>query len=409
MPESPEEDIDALCVAYLAAQGRTQIDIARTLNLSQSAVSRLYARVKDTYIKTVFCEEKLSAEMSQKVRLRTCPHAVEERLKALAKKYDQEGPVVHSIFIRAGSDEVEQFEQFAAGAAPIVLNLLKQVRKTVGVAWGRTLWQTAQHLRSLVEAPWRATDPINFIPLCGEPLVDTQNAQAYADRTSSRIASELSRIANGDKPRPVWLGAVPAFIPRTFSERDQKVIDRLIDLVPYYGRIFGPRNRKRRHERPLVEDLDMILTAAGDSKHPVGFGKTPLLQLDAREAQELTDQIYGDIGGVLIPKTNPNSKKITSGKSLVGELTHLWTGLKMEHLQLCARQAFAEHGDHGRRPGVTLLGYREGLADLVCQAVQRGLVNHLIIGSALEPTIERALAPEFAIGSDNAVMNATHR
>jgi len=393
MPHSPEDDIDALSVAYLAAEGRTQIEIARTLNLSQSAVSRLYKTVRDSHIRTTFCQDKVSADTLQRIQRRTHPHAVEERLKELAREHGQEGPVVHSIFVRADSDELAQFEQFAEGAAPVVHHLLRRVGRSVGVAWGGTLWQTTQRLRSIVERPWREADPIEFIPLCGEPLVDTLDAQRFADRTSSRIASELSKIVNGDRPQPAWLGLVPAFIPRTFSGNDRKVIDRLIDLVPYYGRIFGFRNRKKPSERPLVENLDMILTAAGDSEHPVGFGKGPLLQLNAEEAERLADQIHGDIGGVLIPRLEPRLKKTAPRRNLVAELAHLWTGLKMDHLHLCARQAFGEPGDTGRRPGVILLGYREGLADLVVQAAQKGLVNHLLIGSPLEAAIEKTLAP----------------
>jgi hypothetical protein len=242
-----------------------------------------------------------------------------------------------------------------------------------------------------VQAPWRKdTSPIEFIPLCGDPLVDIQDAMLYADRTSSRIASELSKIVNGDGPRSPWLGLVPAFIPRTFSEDEREVIDRLIDLVPYYGRIFGPRNPRRRHEPPLAGNLDMILTAAGDSQHPVRFGQGPLLQLGPKEAKELSEHIHGDIGGVLIPKLDEHPRKTASGQDLVEELTGLWTGLKMEHLKRCARQAFAEPGE---RPGVTLLGYRESLAGLACEAVRQGLVNHLIIGSPLGAAIEKVLAP----------------
>jgi len=387
----PEEDIDALSVAYLAAAGRTQIDIARILGLSQSAVSRLYTRVKETYIRTTFCEEKLDADTIQRIRRRTSRLDVEGKLADLARKYGNEGPVVHSIFLREGSTLGEQFDQFSRDAAPVVMGLVKRVRRTVGVAWGSTLWQTTQQLRSVVEAPRRPNEQIDFVPLCGEPLGDILNAQQYADRTSSRIAIEMSRIINGDDRRTMSLGLVPAFIPRTFDKAAREAINNLIDLVPYYGRIFGPRGGSKGSERPLAEDLDMILTAAGDSEHPVGFGKGPLLQLEAEEADELRHHIYGDIGGVLISKFDPQTKKPTPGQKLVKELAGLWTGLRLDHLRLCARQAFADGGHSAGKPGVALLGFRESLAELVIQAVQQGLVNHLIIGSNLEAAIEKML------------------
>ncbi len=393
MPDANETSIDALSVAYLAAQGKTQIEISRILGLSQSVVSRHYSAVKDKYIKTVFLEDQVKPDTLQEIQRRTSGHGLQDRLQKLAWKHGQEGPQVHSVFLPEDHQGNPNFEMFAPRAAPFVYNLLKQARKTVGVAWGSTLWHTTQHLRTFVEAPWRKDLPIEFIPLCGDPLVDSLVAKRYADRTSSRIASELSKIVNGDELRSVWLGLVPAYIPRTFDKYQREVIDRFIDLSPHYGRIFGPRDGSTPAERPLAEDLDMILTAAGSSEYPVGFGKGRLLQLEDSEARELGKHIHGDIGGVLVPKTDPGPESTASGRQLVKELTDLWTGLRMVHLKTCARLAFADRGDQGRRPGVTLLGYRDDLADVVCQAVQEGVVNHLIVGSPLEAAIMKKLAP----------------
>jgi len=392
MADPKRVSIEALSVAYLAAGGKTQIEIARILGLSQTAVSRMYSEVRTTYVKTTFCEDKVDREVLEKIRRRTSRHHLEDRLKALAEKNGHQGPMVHSIFLPDVSDDAPQVHRFAVEAAPGVYNLLKQVRKTVGVAWGNTLWQTTQHLRTFLEGPWRQDFPIEFIPLCGDPLVDSVKAQRYADRTSSHIASELSKIVNGDGPRPLWLGLVPAFIPRTFNGSERRAIDRFIDLGPHYGRIFGPRNRSQGTERPLAEDLDMILTAAGSSKYPVRFGQGPLLQLEDGAAKMLEDCIHGDIGGALVPKFDQSDKKKAPGQNLVAELNGLWTGLKMEHLKVCAQSAFAEDSGRGKRPGVTLLAYRKELGDVVCQAVRWGLVNHLIIGSPLEAAIENALA-----------------
>ena len=275
MPDANETSIDALSVAYLAAQGKTQIEISRILGLSQSVVSRHYSAVKDKYIKTVFLEDQVKPDTLQEIQRRTSGHGLQDRLQKLAWKHGQEGPQVHSVFLPEDHQGNPNFEMFAPRAAPFVYNLLKQARKTVGVAWGSTLWHTTQHLRTFVEAPWRKDLPIEFIPLCGDPLVDSLVAKRYADRTSSRIASELSKIVNGDELRSVWLGLVPAYIPRTFDKYQREVIDRFIDLSPHYGRIFGPRDGSTPAERPLAEDLDMILTAAGSSEYPGRVWKRP--------------------------------------------------------------------------------------------------------------------------------------
>ena len=216
------------------------------------------------------------------------------------------------------------------------------------------------------------------------------SVEVFADRTSSRIASELSKTVNDDKaPRPAWLGLVPAFIPRnSFTDKEIKVIERLIDMVPQYGRIFGPRGSART---PVAADLHMILTSAGTAEHPVGFGRSPLLKLETREAKMLAENIWGDIGGVLVPKARGEQ---TESHPLVEELTYHWTGLKMEHLGNCSRRAFEQEDPAGARPGVVLLGFGVDRARLVLEAVRRGLVNHLIVSEDLETAILELIRQE---------------
>jgi len=206
--------------------------------------------------------------------------------------------------------------------------------------------------------------------------------------------SELSKAVNGDEPRPAWLGLVPAFIPRTFKPDEVRVIDRLIDLVPQYPRIFGPRIGPPGLWPPIAGDLHMIITAAGPAKRPVGFGQNPLLGLQDKEPEELAANIYGDIGGVLLARL-PNGPgehgQPPEPHPLVQDLTRRWTGLKIEHLEACSRRAFQERSKS--RPGVTLLSFGASHVEVVIEAVRRGLVNQLIIGSDLESAMLKALPP----------------
>ena len=383
MPKRPS--IEALAVAYLTAQGRRQNDIAQILNISQAAVSRLYRDVKDDYIERRFREDLIDDQILQQVRRMASPGAISAKINALAEANGSHGPVVYRI-PTIGGDPVEGF---ALEAALVVRDLLNRVRATVGVAWGNTIWHLGQALRAASpQSPWRQKAPIEFVPLCGDPLMDS--VEVFADRTSSRIASELSKTVNGEEARrPAWLGLVPAFIPRNrFAESEIKVINRLIDLVPQYGRIFGHRDPSSVVREPLAADLDMILTSAGSADHPVGFGRSPLLKLEPLEAKVLTENIYGDIGGVLIPRL----KEQKSGAApvthpLVRELARHWTGLKMGHLSGCAERAFRQDRALGDRPGVVLLAFGTDRAPVVLEAVRRGLVNHLVVGSELELTL----------------------
>jgi hypothetical protein len=301
-------------------------------------------------------------------------------------------PAVYVVPLGEVKEPGPQFETFAAHAAMALRDLLEEVGGRVGVAWGSTLWHTTQALRSILpQRPFRKRIPIEFVPLCGDPLIDSQ--ERYADRTSSRIVSELSKAVNGDEPRPAWLGLVPAFIPRTFKRNEIRVIDRLIDLVPQYPRIFGPRIAPSRPlPAPIAGDLHMIITAAGPSKRPLGFGRNPLLGLSDAESRRLAENIYGDIGGVLLPRLTDTPGKKGHGPTphpLVQDLTRRWTGLKIEHLKACSTRAFSEPGKS--RPGVTLLSFGASHVEVVLEAIRQGLVNQLIIGSDLEEAMVKAL------------------
>ena len=406
MPISPKVSIDALAAAALAAQGKTQIEIAAALDLSQSAVSRLLRDVQDYIrIERSFRWDRLAPSSQQEVRRRISHREIGDRVARLAREHGQPAPTVQVVPLGEAGEIGPQFETFAAHAAMALRDLLEEVRGRVGVAWGSTLWHTTQALRSILpQRPFRERVPIEFVPLCGDPLIDSQ--ERYADRTSSRIVSELSKAVNGDEPRPAWLGLVPAFIPRTFKRHEIRVIDRLIDLVPQYPRIFGPRiTRSRPMAAPIAGDLHMIITAAGPSKRPLGFGRNPLLGLSDAESRLLAENIYGDIGGVLLPRLADAPGKQGQEPTphpLVQELTRRWTGLKIEHLSACSGRAFSERSKS--RPGVVLLSFGASHVEVVLEAVRRGLVNQLLIGSDLEEAMAGALPRGEAEGAGERVV-----
>jgi hypothetical protein len=395
--------IDALTVAYLAAQGKRQIEIGAILGLNQSAVSRLFKQVKDVYIQQSFREGLLDPATMDEIRRRASPRELANKLRAFAEKHGRRGPVVYVVPIPENADRSRQFEIFATGAAVIVKQLLADVKRRVGVAWGSTLWHVCQELRNLPpRGPWRDTDPLEFIPLCGDPLVDSP--EKYKDRTSSRIVSDLSDTVNGGKAKPpAWLGLVPAFIPRIFAKKEEiEVIDEYINLVPSYRAIFGarestPAKTTRTPKAPTIADeLDMILTSAGTEDRPRGFGANPLLFLEEADSKLLAENIHGDIGGVFLPKASPADKKNTKASRLLQELTDGWTGLKRSHLEKCAARAFPEFDSTSQRgrtmyPGVTLLSFGAEHLNIVREAVRVGLINQLIIGSDIEAALLKAL------------------
>lgn len=252
MQTSGEVSVDALAAAVLASQGQTQVEIASALDLSQSAVSRLLRDVQDyIHVERTFRWDRLAPSVQREVRRRISHRVIADRLADLAKEHGQSAPAVHVVPLDDSAEIGRQFDRFATRAAIVLRDLLEGVGGRVGVAWGSTIWHATQALRSvLLQRPFHQRVPIEFIPLCGDPLIDSQ--ERYADRTSSRIVSELSRTVNGDGPRPAWLGLVPAFIPRTFEKDRIRVIDRLIDLVPQY-----PESSVRASRNPVQHRLQL--------------------------------------------------------------------------------------------------------------------------------------------------------
>jgi hypothetical protein len=404
-----QADIDSLAIAFLFAQGRTQEEIGRTLHLSQTTVSR-GLRESQPYIQTKreFLTEGLAPDIVRRVKERASPRTLTRRLRELARSHGQDGPIVDVISLPAQreSDGDEQRPQrktrkapspsdestriaeqaFARGAAVIVRRLLMDARAeiNVGVAWGYTIRDVTRALRTMQpHHGWGLREPVNFVPLSGDPLVDS--SEYAGTTTSSRLASDLSDIVNGDGSRSSWLGLVPAYIPRAFDTEESKVIEELISMVPDYQRIFSSLN-------PVADDLHMILTASGPAERPMTFGHNPLLGLSSTETRRLTAHIYGDIGGVLIPRVasgTGKSKRRVAVDPLVEDVTVRWQGLRMKHLEACARAAF--RGPSPSKPGVTLLGFGAQRVDIVLAAVRGGLVNRLIIGSDLEEALIAAL------------------
>jgi DNA-binding transcriptional regulator LsrR (DeoR family) len=385
----PSPSIDELAVAFLAARGYNQTEIAKMLGLSQPAVSRLMQRVKDDYLQLRFCEERLQPEQMARVQRRVMASRLASQLERIARENGHPCPAVHIVPVE---DPQDVRSVFAARAAVVLKDMLSRVAPgesvesaNVGVAWGNTLARVCHELRLLPpRTPWRVS-PIRFVPLCGDPVID--EAQPHADRTASRIAADLNEIVNATSLRPPWLGLVPAFIPRPWDNLENPQIRGFCQGLPGYKKVFG---NKAEGIVGLVENLDMIITAAGTDSFPLG-GTSFLLDLLPEEATALTAGIYGDIGGVLLPK-RPDHPSEGLSAQVIGDLTNRWQGMKIEHLENCARKAFETDYVNGNRPGVTLLSYRKDKREVILEGVKRGLLNHLIISSDLAKELEDATA-----------------
>ena len=125
--------------------------------------------------------------------------------------------------------------------------------------------------------------------------------------------------------------------------------------------------------------MEILVTSAGHT--PLGFSRGSLLDKSEQEF------FVGDMGGVLLP--HPNLSRLERRKAR--DIDARWTGLRLEHLEACARRARATADAPNGPPGVVLMSIGEQRAPAVFEAVRRGLTNHLVIDSRLEYALSTLL------------------
>jgi DNA-binding transcriptional regulator LsrR (DeoR family) len=135
-PDPEQKKIDAYAAAALAAQGKTQTEIADAMELSQSAVSRLLQNTQALIqVETKFLWDKVEPHLHEKVRRRMFPHEVSDLLANWARQSDKHPPTVRIVPIDEVQDLGSQFAVFARHAAVVLRELLTDALGRVGVAW----------------------------------------------------------------------------------------------------------------------------------------------------------------------------------------------------------------------------------------------------------------------------------
>jgi DNA-binding transcriptional regulator LsrR (DeoR family) len=245
----------------------------------------------------------------------------------------------------------------------------------MAVTWGSTVSHLVDGLSHLIRSN-PVTHRLRVVPVCGEPL-----GRASERDTSSRLAKRLHELANGDKDQPLpSLTGVPALISRSFRGAHLDGIWKFVRRSASYSEIFGSR-------KPLINQVDSLLTAVGTARQPMGFMHAELLKAGSRPRKELTSAalaklVVGDIGGVLLPRPGLGA----AGRAEVEALNAMWTGANLSHLKRIAQQA-----SRSTRPGVIVATMGEDRAESLAQAIRDGLVNELIVDRPLASALARAL------------------
>jgi DNA-binding transcriptional regulator LsrR (DeoR family) len=378
-----ETQLDMLTAAFLVGDGMKQIDIARVLDMSQAAVSRLLAQARKTYLQEEvrFLREKVPPETMKQIVQRSSRHSLAIRLDGIARSAaGVRGPVLRCFPCSAPPDPaMERMTELSRLASSWIREMILRCT-SFGVTWGGMLSRVVVAQRALsVAPPWKSA-PIDVIPLSGEPLGDSPTTYS-----SSSIAHELGIIINGDAYNARSLAMVPAFVPDGFSPSQTAGVWRLIGLVKSHAEIFGPHNASKSSGDALASRLDMILSSVGPAERPLGFGKGRLFETGNLKVQELRRLVVGDMGGVLFPRERLNAQQ----KAKLDAVATRWTGLTVDHLQRCSRRAHDQPDPFGGPPGVVVVCIGRERAPFLIEAIKQGIINHLIIDDELQEELDR--------------------
>src|SRR5207302_1058849 len=91
------------------------------------------------------------------------------RPKALVDKFKECRPDGDSLLQQVHVVYVNPDEKLGRSVVEVVEQIIGRV-SSVGVTWGRTISGLESALRSYMSGPWRQSNPVRFVPLCGEPL-----------------------------------------------------------------------------------------------------------------------------------------------------------------------------------------------------------------------------------------------
>ncbi|MFO0844735.1 MAG: hypothetical protein U0797_20450 [Gemmataceae bacterium] len=377
----------ALAAAYLASLGDTQTEIGEKLEIKQPEVSRLLRLAEGrkwlTYRDPAFdpkgVEELWEAAQAKFAKFLS-PKGLLEKLQRL-----QPGGVPRLRSVTVIRHQQGTFHPSVTEAIKAVLHRAA----VVGVTWGRTMYDALQIFEKTLQQPIRVANPIQFVPLCGEPMMDVLDPLHYS---SSALVAVLHEKVNGKapgdtNPPPPSLGGVPIIIPAGYTSEEVQVIRHYIGQVSGYGIVFGkggpggPRRKPGAGAKPgLVEQVDTVLTSLGVAKKEHrGIFLQQRVDLGDISERELTATVVGDIGGVIIPTGGELSPAAARKLEEMGER---WTGVKLHHLERCAGDAVK-----GGKPGVVVFS-RGGpcpqeRATVVRRAIELGLVNELVCDGEL--------------------------
>lgn len=354
-------------------------EIARLMGVKGRTVRELIHEARQQGLFRGFDERKVTAErFDQLQNMRAHSDGLFDALQA-ASRLSGGKPVLQRLSVintvAPGEEPAEikkNLAAFGALAGERLRHWLGQCSH-IGVAWGETLWLAFEAMKHIHAADHLPRE-LQVIPTLGETL-----ALRAVGHSSSQLALELQQTLAGHRDPPLSLSGVAAVIPRSFqSSGEIEVIHRfLIEASPAYRLIFG-RDDRTDHGKPLVEQMDALVTSVSLADGPPRMAEHDLLEIGGVPPAEYDKLVFGDIGGVLLPRPEVRTK---GQKAHFEQIAELLTGIRFKHYEDVAKRAAA--ADDEALPGVIVLATGAKKAPVVWRAIQMGIVNRLICDAGL--------------------------
>lgn len=284
-------------------------------------------------------------------------------------------------------------ELFGWNAALYVRELIPKMRH-IGVAWGKTIARLIDGLRPLNP---RFDKGSLFFPVSGEPL-----REHGEENSATELAAGLQAFVEGGPAEGPGLNMVIPCIPDHFSETvTSEIKQSLLGQVAGYRRIFlGEPGAGRESSGRLIEEMDTLITGVGTaaktSTDPWLIERVNAMHNEPPLTREdFEAYTFGDISGVYLlrpelPALIGSRLGKTAGQGKVGRersaieakvrrINTQWTGIQREHVARCAERARSSD----QTAGVIVLAIGRAKSEIVIEAVNQSLVNHLLIDQDL--------------------------
>lgn len=250
-------------------------------------------------------------------------------------------PHVQSSEHESPEDWISAVKTFASSAAPLIQKELisdycSGTRRTIGIAWGRTLLNTVGEILNLdLEEVY---NDLRFFPVWPDPC-GALPERPYADEaaldagekqyveTASRLSVRLDRHFRKSISKTFSLKGIPGILPN-LPEPQREAFRNIISEINWYSEIFGD------HEDSLINSCDGVLVAMGSSSnyrdgHLSEFWNTEHMGGESFiDSKFLELEVVGDVGGCLFPK--PGFEKLKGSQKK--KLEKYWIGIKEDHL-----------------------------------------------------------------------------